>query len=51
MKIRFPDKQFTERWKTTLLADLARRIQEVGGPQAKFRVDALLLCLENSSRA
>ncbi|KAM6119107.1 E3 ubiquitin-protein ligase RNF213 [Phoenicopterus ruber ruber] len=28
VKISFPDKQFTERWKTTLLADLERRIRE-----------------------
>ncbi|XP_074967750.1 E3 ubiquitin-protein ligase RNF213 [Phalacrocorax aristotelis] len=28
VKISFPDKQFTERWKKTLLADLERRIQE-----------------------
>ncbi|XP_065503793.1 E3 ubiquitin-protein ligase RNF213 [Caloenas nicobarica] len=28
MKISFPDEQFTKNWKTTLLADLARRIQE-----------------------
>ncbi|KAK2528363.1 Rnf213 [Columba guinea] len=28
MKISFPDEQFTKRWKATLLADLARRIQE-----------------------
>lgn len=41
MKISFPDEQFTKRWKATLLADLARRIQEVGGPRANFRADAL----------
>ncbi|KFQ63818.1 E3 ubiquitin-protein ligase RNF213, partial [Pelecanus crispus] len=28
VKISFPDEQFTERWKKTLLADLERRIQE-----------------------
>ncbi|OXB61070.1 hypothetical protein ASZ78_013633 [Callipepla squamata] len=28
VKISFPDEQFTERWKSTLLADLERRIQE-----------------------
>ncbi|KFQ98650.1 E3 ubiquitin-protein ligase RNF213, partial [Nipponia nippon] len=28
VKISFPDEQFTERWKNTLLADLKRRIQE-----------------------
>ncbi|XP_050764641.1 E3 ubiquitin-protein ligase RNF213 [Gymnogyps californianus] len=28
VKISFPDEQFTERWKRTLLADLERRIQE-----------------------
>ncbi|XP_074900257.1 E3 ubiquitin-protein ligase RNF213 isoform X2 [Buteo buteo] len=28
VKISFPDEQFTERWKKTLLADLERRVQE-----------------------
>ncbi|KFP92242.1 E3 ubiquitin-protein ligase RNF213, partial [Apaloderma vittatum] len=28
LRISFPDEQFTERWKKTLLADLERRIQE-----------------------
>ncbi|XP_015735182.1 E3 ubiquitin-protein ligase RNF213 isoform X2 [Coturnix japonica] len=28
VKMSFPDEQFTERWKNTLLADLERRIQE-----------------------
>lgn len=31
MKISFPDEQFTAKWRQTLLADLKRRIREVGG--------------------
>lgn len=31
VKISFPDEQFNARWKSTLLADLERRIQEVPG--------------------
>lgn len=31
MNIGFPDEQFTEKWKRTLLADLERRIQAVWG--------------------
>lgn len=30
MNISFPDEQFTQRWRSTLLADLKRRIQQVG---------------------
>lgn len=30
MNISFPDKQFTQTWRNTLLADLKKRIQQVG---------------------
>lgn len=58
VKISFPDEQFTEKWKKTLLADLEKRIQEVwagayrqslhaSGPSSE-QTDSLLLCLANS---
>lgn len=30
VSISFPDEQFTQMWRTTLLADLKKRIQQVG---------------------
>lgn len=53
MKISFPDEQFTAKWRQTLLEDLKRRIQEVGGvPRLSLHaggpgsewIDCLLLC-------
>lgn len=50
MSISFPDKQFTQTWRNTLLADLKKRIQQVKETPGSLgwwpeQRESLVLCL------